>query len=916
MAQTMTTPVEVDERQPPTELLRHLRSTPSGLRSREAARRLTVHGPNELSRHHRRRWPRQLLAQFTQPLAILLMVAAVLAWAGHSPALAAAVVAVILLNAAFAFVQERQAERAVEALAAYLPVSARVMRDGILVEVPARDLVPGDVMEVAEGDRICADGRLLDGSVAVDLSSLNGESLPAIRTADSEPVPGPLLEARELVFSGTSCTAGQARAVVTHTGMRTEIGRIAALSQRGRHEPSPLERQVRRATWIIAIVAVTAGALFLPIGVLAGLGWAAATSFAIGLIVANVPEGLLPTITLALAAGVRELARAGAVVKRLSAVETLGSTTVICTDKTGTLTENRMRVTRLWLTGGDRDATTADARTRDLAVAAAVCTTAHPAGDGAPSDSGDPTELALLRLAASMGVAQHAADRDASRDLLYAFDPRTKRMSTVTGGRMHTKGAPESILPLCTRVIAENGSVTTLTGPVRAQVAAAVDRFASAGLRVLAVARRLADARLLAAGREQAETDLTLLGLVAMVDPPREAVPQAVAAAHRAGIIVHVITGDYGPTAAEIAGQVGIGGARRRVVNRADLDRMGDADLDRLLRDGQETVFARSSPESKLRICDALRAEGHIVAMTGDGVNDAPALRHADIGVAMGRSGTDVAREAATMVLTDDNFATIVRAVEAGRRVYDNVRKFVLYIFAHAVPEVVPFLVFALSGGAVPLPLTVLQILAIDLGTETLPALALGRERAEPGLMERPPRPRAAGVIDRRLLLRAWGLLGVTSAVLVMAGFFWVLWRAGWQPGADLAGADHAKATTMTFAGIVACQIGTAMASRTDFAALRTIGVFSNRLLLGGIVFELVFAAGLIYLPPLQAVFGTAALGLAELVFLAPFPLLVWGVDEIGRARLRRGSGASPARTAAAPSGSNDPAATVPTRVK
>ncbi|GAA2673399.1 cation-translocating P-type ATPase [Actinoplanes palleronii] len=897
MAQTTTAPAEVDERRPPTELFRHLRSGPTGLRSREAARRLTVYGPNELSRRHTRHWPRQLLAQFTQPLAVLLMIAAVLAWAGHTPALAAAVVAVILLNAAFAFVQEQQAERAVEALAAFLPLSARVLRDGVLVEAPARDLVPGDVIEIAEGDRVCADARLIDGSVAVDLSALNGESVPAVRAADTALVPGPLLEARELVFSGTSCTAGQARAVVTHTGMHTEIGRIAALSQRGRAEMSPLERQVRRATWIIAAVAVTAGAAFLPIGVLAGLGWAAAISFAIGLIVANVPEGLLPTITLALAAGVRELARAGAVVKRLSAVETLGSTTVICTDKTGTLTENRMRVTRLWLTGGERDATTVrdDGPARALALAAATCTTAHPSGDGAPADSGDPTELALIHLAAAIGVPVRATARDAARTGLYAFDPRTKRMSTVTGGRLHTKGAPESVLPLCTRVHDGSGRPVGLTDTVRAEVLAAEDRYAHAGLRVLAVAERVAGADLLAAGRETAETGLTLLGLVAMVDPPREAVPAAVADAHRAGITVHVITGDYGATAATIAAEVGIGDGQQRVVTGAELDAMGDAELDHLLEEGREIVFARSSPEGKLRVCEALRSHGHIVAMTGDGVNDAPALRRADIGVAMGRSGTDVAREAATMVLTDDNFATIVRAVEAGRRVFDNVRKFVLYIFAHAVPEVVPFLIFAWSGGAVPLPLTVLQILAIDLGTETLPALALGRERAEPGLMSRPPRSPKAGVIDRRLLWRAWGLLGLTSAVLVTAGFFWSLWRAGWQPGVTLPAADYARATTMTFAGIVACQIGTAFASRTDRAALRTIGVFSNRLLLGGIAFELVFAAALIYLPPLQAVFGTAALSGAALAFLTPFPVLVWGVDELYRARVRRrGTGIRP----------------------
>jgi magnesium-transporting ATPase (P-type) len=320
---------------------------------------------------------------------------------------------------------------------------------------------------------------------------------------------------------------------------------------------------------------------------------------------------------------------------------------------------------------------------------------------------------------------------------------------------------------------------------------------------------------------------------------------------------------------------------------------MTEPELDDLLREGQELIFARSSPEAKLRIADALRAEGHVVAMTGDGVNDAPALRRADIGVAMGRSGTEVAREAATMVLTDDDFSTIVAAVAAGRRVFENVRKFVFYIFAHATPEVVPFLVFALSGGAVPLPLTVMQILAIDLGTEILPALALGRERAEPGLMERPPRPRTEGVIRGAMLTRAWLFVGGIEALLVMGGFFFVLVRAGWSPGDPVGAGDplhdaYLLATTMTFAGIVACQVGTAVAARTERSSLRSIGVFSNRLLLWGIAFELVFAAAVIYVPAFQPVFHTAPLGPVELALLLPFPLLVWGADEARRALRRR----------------------------
>ncbi|MFE2478062.1 HAD-IC family P-type ATPase, partial [Streptomyces sp. NPDC059389] len=361
---------------------------------------------------------------------------------------------------------------------------------------------------------------------------------------------------------------------------------------------------------------------------------------------------------------------------------------------------------------------------------------------------------------------------------------------------------------------------------------------------------------------------------------------------HEAGLTVHIVTGDNGATAAAVARAVGIGTPNLQVV--AQSEAIDDHELDHLLRQvGTEIVFARSSPETKLKVADALRAHGRIVAMTGDGVNDAPALHRAHIGVAMGLSGTDVAREASTMVLTDDDFATIVTAIESGRRVYDNVRKFIVYIFAHLTPEVVPFLVFALSAGAVPLPLTVLQILAIDLGTETLPALALGRERAEPGIMSRPPRPSSQSVINKDMLVRSWGWLGTVSAALVMTAFFYVLWRAGWHPG-DPTGPGsplhHAylTATTATFAGIVTCQVGTAIAARTDHAALRDIGFFTNPLLLAGIAFELVFTAALVYAPPLQDLFGTAALPLDVVLLISAFPPLVWGSDELRRRARRR----------------------------
>jgi len=894
-----------DARGPVDVLLGHLRTSPAGLTQREADRRLVGYGRNELTRRHRQsRW-RLLVAQLIHPLALLLWVAAGLSVLAGTEVLAVAIVVVIGVNAVFAFVQEQQAERAVEALASYLPTHTSVIRDGRRQLVDAHDLVPGDIMIVEEGDRISADARMLDGSVEVDLSALNGESLPASRSADYTDPGGSLLDARDLLFSGTSCTGGECRAVVFATGMHTELGRIAALSERTGRDESPLERQVRKVAWLIALVAVAAGLAFLPLGSLAaGLSWAAAFTFAIGLLVANVPEGLLPTITLALAAGVRDLARRGAVVKRLSAVETLGSTTVICTDKTGTLTLNQMRVTDIWTPAGPVDLSARQPAPETAAAlhmparAMALCTTATFDSRRPADAAGDPTELALFRAAADLGVTVDSDDRDRHRLGQFHFEPTLRRMSTiddVDGVRwIHTKGAPEEVIALCHRITGTRNADRPLTDADRADLRHQVDTYARHGLRLLAVARRRLDpGDPVPTQREDAERDLTLTAIVAMFDPPRPEAADAVARCHTAGIRLIVVTGDNGLTAAEIARRIGIGRAGTRVVTGNELDTMPENDLDTLLDSEQEIIFARSSPEAKLRIADALRARGNVVAMTGDGVNDAPALRRADIGVAMGVSGTDVAREAATMVLTDDNFATIVAAVQAGRRVYDNVRKFILYIFAHATPEVVPFLLFALSGGNIPLPLTVLQILAIDLGTETLPALALGREPAEPGLMNRPPRPRSQSVVSRRMLARAWGLLGGVSAVLVLAGYFITLYAGGWHYGADTGPGSplhHTwqQATTMTFLGIVSCQIGVAFAARTERASLRTIGLTTNRLLLYGIAFEIAVAAAVVAIPALQDLFGTAIPAWPHLLLLAVFPVIVWGADEIWRARQRR----------------------------
>jgi calcium-translocating P-type ATPase len=791
-------------------LLRDLRSTVDGLSEREAARRLVVHGPNEIQRRAPPSVWSELRRQLTHPLALLLWAAAGLSLLERNTVLATAIAAVILLNAALAFVQERQAERAVETLASYLPPHSKVVRNNRHRALDIRELVPGDVILLEEGDRVPADARLLRGAVDVDLSMLTGESTPVLRSADLVDM-GPMIEARDLVFSGTAITSGEAHALIFATGARTELGRIAALSERVRAEESPLEQQVRRAAHLVAAVAVVLGLAFIPLGwLIAGLSFEDSLAFAIGLLVANVPEGLLPTITLALALSVRQLARKGALVKRLSAVETLGATTVICTDKTGTLTENRMRVEHVWTPESldmQAPSNASGSAVRRALRTAAICSLAEPArGDEAAR--GDPMELALMEAAALSGERIDPKTRDQRRHRVLPFDPGRKRMSTIDehdDGEiwLAVKGAPESVLARATS-IEVGDEVRALGEPQREAIERTVESLARAGLRVLAVARRpIRSQEEAEIPGDAIECDLRLIGLLGLIDPPRVGVSAAIATCRTAGIRIIMVTGDHPVTANAIAHAVGLGRELLHLVRGEDLDRMGEAELDHLLREPRDLIVARSSPETKLRIADSLRAEGHVVAMTGDGVNDAPALRRADIGVAMGRSGTDVAREAATMILTRDDFASLVAAVEAGRRIDDNVRRFIVYIFAHTPPEVVPFLVFALSGGAVPLPLTVLQILAIDLGTETLPALALGCEPAEPDVMSRPPRARTQKVITPDMLLRAWAILGIISTVLVLGGFFFVLLRAGWQPGdpvgpGSMLEATYRRATTMT----------------------------------------------------------------------------------------------------------------------
>jgi len=680
--------------------------------------------------------------------------------------------------------------------------------------------------------------------------------------------------------------------------MATEFGRIAELTQQGAEKPSPLELELRRVTRLVALVSFGLGSLFFVVAGFLGMGLEERFVFAIGVTVANVPEGLLPTVTLALALGTQRMARRNALVRRLSSVETLGETTVICTDKTGTLTENEMTVERIWIPDHGwfevegagyepfgrfrQNGRVADPRSlRELLRCALLCNDARLAtGPAGVEVVGDPTEAALVVVAEKGGLRhEHEAARRPRVDEI-PFDAERKRMTTVhlVGGRRvaYVKGAADVIVPR-----------TTLAPEEQKAALAAAEKMERAALRVLAFARRI-----LPEGAEEAgdvECELEFLGVAGMLDPPRPEVPQAIASCRAAGIRVIMVTGDSGYTAEAVARRIGLVQNRAHVIGPADLDALDDDSLRGRLAE-HDVIFARISAEQKLRLARVLRAGGEIVAMTGDGVNDAPALKEADIGIAMGRSGTDVARETADMVLLDDNFASIVAAIEEGRAVYDNIRRFAAYHFCSNVGELVPFLAWGFSGGAIPLPLTVMQVLAIDLGTDMLPAIALGTERAEPGTMARPPRPRGERLLSRKVLTRVYGFVGLLEGVGAMTSFFVGYLLGGWRPPSAFPDAGNAyyQATTMTQTAIVMGQVGAGQAMRTERRSVFSVGLFSNRFLLVGIAFELALAVALVYVPGLNRAFHQAPIPAWWWLPLIVWAPVVFFAEEARKAIVRR----------------------------
>ena len=905
-----------------------MHSRMEGLTTSEFQNIQNKYGKNVISEKKKKSILLVFLSNFISVMAVLLWVGGFVAFFADMPQLGIAIWLVNVINGVFSFWQEFRASKATEALKKMLSSYARVIRDNQEQQIMTEDLVPGDIIILAEGDKISADARLLESSdLQTDQSTLTGESNPVRKTADAVLREGlSRSEIPNLIFTGTSVSSGTAKAVVISIGMNTMFGQIASLTQTMKEEKSPLQKELDKLTKQISILAVSLGALFFLSAVFFVKDSVAKSFvFSLGMIVAFIPEGLLPTVTLSLAMAVQRMAKEHALVKKLSAVETLGCTSVICSDKTGTLTQNEMTVCNLWLPGQELEVTglgyaptgnviclgkevhaNNNQSLKTLLTAASLCSNARLLPPNEENTRytvlGDPTEACLGVAAQKAGINVEVQAQMFPRIRELPFDSRRKRMSTIHAlerpergcNRIaYIKGAPKEVLDLCVSIL-KDGEVVAISDDERTEIMQANDHYARNGLRVLAISCRYLSreeglpAALSAYTPELIEEKMTFVGLVVMADPPRPEVADAVALCHKANIRIIMITGDYGLTAESIARRIGIVTSDHpQIISGLELEKLTDEQLKTVLKD--EVIFARVAPEQKYRVVCILQEMGEIVAVTGDGVNDAPALKKADIGVAMGISGTDVAKEAADMILTDDNFASIVRAIEEGRAVYSNIRKFLLYILNSNVPEAVPSAAFLFSRGGIPLPLTVMQILTIDLGTDMMPALGLGTELPEEGIMERPPRARNENLLNKKLVVKAFLWYGMLEAAVSMSAYFFVNYLHGW-PNVPLAasGPVYVQATTMTLAAIVFCQIGAVMNCRTEKQSIFKVGLFVNRRVLLGIAIEILLLCAIIYVPSLQGVFQTGPIGLKEwgVLILLPIPIIL--IEEVRKYFSRR----------------------------
>ncbi len=894
-----------------------LQTSPDGLTNEEAKLRLKKYGYNKLSERRQLPWITKFIRHLRDLFGILLIFAAILSFLSDSPQLGFIILAVVFVNIFVSMFQESRAEKAMATLKSWMPEYAKVIRNGELTKISVSEIVPGDIIELEEGDRVPADARLIE---AFDLWTnnvpLTGESEPQPRVAETvKTVEKAYLYAPNLVFMSTSVAKGQGKAVAYTTGMGTQFGRIASLTQTIQAEDSPLQKEIGSMAKSDFVIAVIVGVVFFTASFLF-LHVPPSTSFLfmIGVMVACVPEGLQVTVSSALAINVLKMVKQNVLVKRLSAVQTLGSVTVICTDKTGTITKGEMTVNKLWFkdrvvevsglgympvgdfTINGQPLEEKDTHSLDkLLEIASLCNGAKVDPPSAENKNwsviGDPTDGALYVAALKWGQVIDELDEEKPTVHILPFSYERKRMSTIHevdhNVLIYTKGAPRILLDLCNRIYI-NGKSEEMTKENFDSVEARIHEFANEGLRVIAMAYKEIP-KTQYSKDDDPEKDLIFVGLAGMRDPPRMEVKDAVQEAKQAGIKTVIITGDYGPTAQVIAKEVGIvGGEGSRVIRGEDLERLNDQAIVDEVKKG-DVIFARVSPEQKLRIVSVLKKSGEIVAVTGDGANDAPSLKEADIGVAMGSSGTDVAREAADIVLLNDSFASIVKAVESGRAIYENIRKFIVYVFAHNWAELIPYVLFAVlstSIWAFPLPLLVVQVLVIDLAIDVIPSLALSREPPEAGIMQEPPR----SIKERLFTGRVFGRSFYIGAIIAIGALYGCLstWMAGgWTFGMPLTpdsvfytSGAYTKGVTMTFAGIVVAQAGNVLACRTSKQSIFKTSLGKNKWIVWGMIAQLSVLAVLVYVPLMQEVFGTTGLGLNDWLYLLLLALAVIFAEE------------------------------------
>jgi len=885
------------------EVLRKLRTSEEGLSEEEARRRLEEFGPNELRKEKGKSPWSIFLDQFKDFLILLLLAATLVSLLIGEAFDAAAIMAIVVMSAFLGFLQEYRAERALEALKKMAAPEAVVLREGRERRIPAREVVPGDIVLLHPGDKVPADARLVEQfNLRVDEAPLTGESVPVNKEVAVLPPETALADRKNMLYAGTVVTYGRGKAAVVATGMGTEFGRIAQMIQTVVEEETPLERRMAEiGKWLgigsLAVVAVVA-----LLGLLRGHALLEMFLWGVSLAVAAVPEALPAVVTGALAIGVQRMARRNAIVRRLPAVETLGCTTFICSDKTGTLTKNEMTVRRIWLDGETIEVTGvgyepegefirgANAIEEDeglklLLRTALLCNDAHLERESETwTLIGDPTEGALVVAAAKAGLDKKELDRLYPRIAEVPFTSERKRMSTIhttpigANGRspllVCAKGAPEIVLARCDRIW-RDGRIVELDEATRGEILRANEGMAADALRVLGVAYKELPPDASDFGEDVVERDLVFLGLMAMIDPPRDEVRDALRLCERAGVEVAMVTGDHKLTAVAIAQELGMLKEGSLTLTGVELDRLDDEEFEGIVED--VGVYARVSPEHKMRIVEALKRRGHIVAMTGDGVNDAPALKRADMGVAMGITGTEVTKEASDMVLADDNFATIVAAIEEGRAIYDNVKKYLAFLLSCNVGEILIMFVASLMG--LPLPLTAIQILWVNLVTDGLPAIALGVDPAEPDIMLRPPRDPKESIftLPVKLLIAVISILMTVGIIPVFASVL---------PGAGLV-----KAQTMAFTMMTMFEMFNAFNCRSERHSIFRVGPFANRWLVLAVLSSLLLQAAVIYIPFLQSIFGTAALGLTDWLLIIAISSSALIVVEAGKwlvARFRR----------------------------